>query len=321
MSMNKKVLLCFTLFISLFLFSLKVNANCDEVYSSHPYPTEEQCQKYSEHNFKCKGNGYSGGMVSKLKCEKSDECIDGYTKQGNSCVKSNSSSNNSSGSNGSSSSSNGGSSSTGSSNNYEVNTVKCETLDKKACKLNRNCKWNGANCIDSFVASDPCNDDNIRTALRFIGYLLMIARVAIPLIIIVMATIDLFKSVIDKDEKSLSKQVKIIIMRIVAGVFVFFLPTIVYALFNLSAELKIVEEERFKGCATCLLKPKECSVDTSGNTDSTNGFADSNGNCPSGYSKGVDGICYKEGICGSYTSKDTCPSSCKWSPRNGCQSK
>lgn len=142
---------------------------------------------------------------------------------------------------------------------------KCSELDKEACNLVRNCKWTGADCIDNYVAADPCNEENIQTALRFVGYLLMIAKIAIPLIIIVVATFDLFKSVIDKDEKSLGKQVKIIIMRIVAGIFVFFLPTIVYALFNLSAELKIVDDAKYQGCATCLLKPTECKIEKTTN--------------------------------------------------------
>ena len=150
---------------------------------------------------------------------------------------------------------------------YATTTTKisCSSLDKKTCQYNRSCKWTGADCIDAYVAADPCNDKNIQTALRFAGYLLFIAKIAIPLIIIVMATFDLFKSVIDKDEKSLGKQVKIIIMRIVAGIFVFFLPTIVYALFNLSADLKIVEDAKYQGCVTCLLKPTECNITKSTN--------------------------------------------------------
>jgi len=139
----------------------------------------------------------------------------------------------------------------------------CSNLDKASCKINRNCKWTGADCIDSYVAADPCSDKNIQITLRFVGYLLFIAKIAIPLIIIVVATFDLFKSVIDKDEKSFGKQLKIVLMRLVAGIFVFFLPTIVYALFNLSAELKIVEDAKYQTCVTCLLKPTQCNITNS----------------------------------------------------------
>ena len=141
----------------------------------------------------------------------------------------------------------------------------CSTLNDNDCKNNRSCKWTGSECIDDYVAETPCNDENILTALRFVGYLLFIAKIAIPLIIIVVATFDLFKSVVDKDEKSLGKQVKLIIMRIVGGIFVFFLPTIVYALFDLSADLEIVNDTKYENCVTCVLKPTQCSITNSSN--------------------------------------------------------
>ena len=47
-------------------------------------------------------------------------------------------------------------------------------------------------------------------------------------------------------------------MRIFAGVFVFFIPTIIYALFSISSDLNIVEEQKYKTCADCLLKPTSC---------------------------------------------------------------
>ena len=260
MSMNKKIIINFTLFFSMFLFILNVNAKCSDVYSTYAYPTEEQCAQYSEDNFKCRGNGYSGGTLPKLRCEKGFVCVDGYTLEGNSCVRGSSTNSDTSTNSNTNANSSQSSSVSGSSVGGDSYSVKCKSLNKEQCIVNRGCKWNGADCIDSYVAADPCNDDNIKTALRFIGYLLMILRVAVPLVIIVMATIDLYKSVIDKDEKSLSKQVKIIIMRMVAGVFIFFLPTVVYALFNLSSELKIVDSTKYKSCATCLLKPTECSI-------------------------------------------------------------
>ena len=198
----------------------------------------------------------------------------------------------------------------------EVNAVSnCSVLDENACKITRDCEWTGGACFDIYVAADPCGDDNIKKALNFLGYLLMIAKVAVPLIIVIVGTFDIFKSVVDKDEKSLSKQVKLLLMRVVAGVFIFFLPTLVYALFGISSDLDIVNDSTYEGCVTCLLKPTDCKIDT------IDGVADENGECSSGYTKGVDGICYKNNVCGAYTTKDTCPSSCKWSARNGCQSK
>ena len=204
-------------------------------------------------------------------------------------------------------------------NNVEAKEP-CNTYStEQQCSGVQNCEWNHVEnkCDEVFVAEQPCSDDNIKTALRFFGYLLMIAKVAIPMIIIIMGTFDLFKSVIDKDEKSLGKQVKILLMRIVAGVFVFFIPTIVYALFGISSDLKIVEDEKYRDCIDCVLNPTVCIVGAR-----TSGIADQNGNCPNGYTKGIDGICYNENVCGAFTTRSECPTvRCKWSARNGCQSK
>ena len=142
------------------------------------------------------------------------------------------------------------------------NTVACNTYTKQQCSTISKCEWNNVEneCQEVYVAEMPCDDDNIKIALRFFGYLLMVAKVAIPLIIIVMGTIDLFKSVVDKDEKSFAKQLKILLMRIVAGIFVFFLPSIIYALFGISSDLNIVNENKYKGCIDCVLKPTICQV-------------------------------------------------------------
>lgn len=147
--------------------------------------------------------------------------------------------------------------------NAENNKVPCSTYGtEQQCGTIGKCKWNkGENeCQEVYVAEMPCSDDNIKIALRFFGYLLMVAKLAVPLIIIVMGIFDLFKSVIDKDEKSLTKQIKILLMRIVGGVFIFFLPTIVYALFSISSDLKIVEDNKYQTCVDCLLKPTICQT-------------------------------------------------------------
>lgn len=110
------------------------------------------------------------------------------------------------------------------------------------------------------VAEKPCEDVNIKTVLRFFGYLLMIAKYIIPLIIIGFGTFDLFKSVIDKDEKSLTKQIKQLGIRILAGLIVFFIPNIVSLFFSLSDTLNIIETDQYKTCSNCLLKPTTCEV-------------------------------------------------------------
>ena len=112
-----------------------------------------------------------------------------------------------------------------------------------------------------YVAQNPCDENSIRTVMRLFGYILLVARIAVPLIIIGFGTFDLFKSVVDKDEKSLGKQVKQLGIRILAGLIVFFIPNIVSAFFSMSDKLNIIETDQYKTCYNCIMKPTSCDVD------------------------------------------------------------
>ena len=111
-----------------------------------------------------------------------------------------------------------------------------------------------------YVAENPCDENSIKIVMRLFGYILLIARIAVPLIIIGLGTFDLAKSVVDKDEKSLTKQVKQLGIRVLAGLIVFFVPNIVAVVFTLSDKLNIIETGQYKTCSNCLLKPNSCNV-------------------------------------------------------------
>jgi len=146
----------------------------------------------------------------------------------------------------------------------ETSTNKtCNSITtQEECSVFSKCRWISGSCQDQFVAQDPCSDNNIRTVLKMAGFVLLLAKLAVPLLIIGFGVMDLYKSVIDKDEKSLAKQTKRLIMRIVTGVLVFFIPTIIEAIFNMSDRLNIIETDEYKMCSSCLFSPfgEECST-------------------------------------------------------------
>ena len=127
------------------------------------------------------------------------------------------------------------------------------------CLMNVNAAPSTTEAVE-YVAENPCDENSIKTVMRLFGYVLLIARVAVPLIIIGLGTFDLAKSVIDKDEKSLTKQIKQLGIRILAGLIVFFVPNIVAVVFSMSDKLNIIETGQYKTCADCLLKPGNCDV-------------------------------------------------------------
>lgn len=78
---------------------------------------------------------------------------------------------------------------------------------------------------------DFCTDT--KEIWKFIGNIVKILQIAIPIIIILLATIDLGKAVISGDEKNIKAAQKALISRIIYGVAIFFVVTIIQVIFGL----------------------------------------------------------------------------------------
>lgn len=131
---------------------------------------------------------------------------------------------------------------------------------KKECDLYGKCRWMSGTCQEQYVASEPCSDNNIRKVLRIGGYVIQLVRLMVPLLIIILGTFDLYNAMIDKDEKLIFKKVKLLLMRVLVGVVIFFIPTIVKLLFSFSGNLDENSDE-YNICEVCLLEPENCSID------------------------------------------------------------
>ena len=145
---------------------------------------------------------------------------------------------------------------------YKQNTdgscvIDCVAQSENTCQSGDACRWNSLKqqCEYAYLAENPCSENDILRVLHFIGYLLFVVKILVPLIIVGYATFDLFKAVIDKDEKSISKQMRIVLMRMLAGLLVFFLPSIIYAVFGISTRFNTFQESKYQMCVDCLLKP------------------------------------------------------------------
>ncbi len=68
---------------------------------------------------------------------------------------------------------------------------------------------------------------------RFVGNIVRILQIAIPAIIILLATIDLGKAVISGDDKKIKEAQKALISRIIYGVAIFFIVLIIQVVFGL----------------------------------------------------------------------------------------
>ena len=105
-----------------------------------------------------------------------------------------------------------------------------------------------------------CGD--ISGPLRFVGIFITAFKILIPLIIIVLGIFDLGRAAISSKPEEIKDKAKGLLWRLVGGVVIFFLPSIIIAFMGLVADFA---QERnnsdigWETCNTCLLHPSQCS--------------------------------------------------------------
>ena len=77
-----------------------------------------------------------------------------------------------------------------------------------------------------------CTNENVVKVLKFIAILFNIAKILVPIILIVTGVISLAKAVVS-DERDFSKEITSLVIKLFVGLFVFLLPTILLAFIDL----------------------------------------------------------------------------------------
>lgn len=90
---------------------------------------------------------------------------------------------------------------------------------------------------------------------QLIGYLLLMFKVVIPSILIVIGIITLGKAVISSDDKDMKTGVRSMIKKFVVAVFIFFIPSIVTALFGFVNGFNEIKDD-YNVCSRCISNPK-----------------------------------------------------------------
>lgn len=102
-----------------------------------------------------------------------------------------------------------------------------------------------------------CAEEGIKNTMRILGNVLLIIKIVVPLLIIIFGMIDFIKAITSDDEKAINKATESLIRRIISGLVIFFIPTIVWTIFT-SLDLidgsKEIEKTEFGACTKCLLK-------------------------------------------------------------------
>lgn len=106
------------------------------------------------------------------------------------------------------------------------------------------------------VGDNFCSEPGVLKGIRLVGYLLYIAKFAVPLIIIFFGTLDLFKSIQGGEFKAISKQAKVLGMRCILGLAIFLLPSVINWVLNSVTS----DSTGNSSCYSCLLQPFSCSA-------------------------------------------------------------
>lgn len=114
------------------------------------------------------------------------------------------------------------------------------------------------NAVEEFYF---CNADSVR-AFKVIGYIITTIKIIAPLCIIVLASIDFFRAIMSNDEKAISVSAKSFLRRLIAGIIIFLIPTIVSAVLDvLSPSIGDTKFNEYITCTKCIFDPSGCDTE------------------------------------------------------------
>lgn len=104
---------------------------------------------------------------------------------------------------------------------------------------------------------------------QLVGKILVVFKIVIPILLIIFGMIDLGKAVIASDEKAIKEATNSIIRRLIAAVVIFFVPTLVGAVFGLIGSFNDDKTTAdYDICRACITKPNGTTCNTNAEANS-----------------------------------------------------
>ena len=155
-----------------------------------------------------------------------------------------------------------------------VYAISCSKYTKKStCKFhNDKCTWNKKTktCdakADGGASMTDVSNKNFtfckRTAKiwRIVGKLFWIVKIIVPVILIIMGSIDFGKAVVSSKAEEITKAAKTFGIRVASGIIIFFVPTVVTILLGLIASFSSSGAAKdYEVCKTCIMNPGKCDT-------------------------------------------------------------
>lgn len=104
---------------------------------------------------------------------------------------------------------------------------------------------------------DPNENPQIVASTRLVGIAITIVKIIVPIIMIIMGSIDMAQAVVSKDQSALQKQLIVLGRRLAIGALVFFAPSVILGLFHMIDGIDSVDS-KFSTCMDCILGSDSC---------------------------------------------------------------
>lgn len=93
---------------------------------------------------------------------------------------------------------------------------------------------------------------------QLVGNILTIFKIVIPILVLIFGMIDLGKAVIASKDDEIKKAAKGLLIRVVAGLVIFFIPTLVGFIFTIVGSFNDLKAD-YEICSTCITSPRSAN--------------------------------------------------------------
>lgn len=113
------------------------------------------------------------------------------------------------------------------------------------------------NSGDYFAICDPSTNPQLVASFKLIGIFVNIVKIIVPIILIIMGSLDITKAVIDKNDGAIQKSLIVFLKRSIAGVLVFLAPSVILGIFHSIDGLDNFDSG-YSTCVDCILGSSSC---------------------------------------------------------------
>ncbi len=91
---------------------------------------------------------------------------------------------------------------------------------------------------------------------QLVGYVLLVFKIVIPIILIIMGILDLGKAVVASKSDEVKKATSSLAMRAVAAIAIFLIPTVIGVIMGFVSDFSEVKDD-YEVCKSCITSPRK----------------------------------------------------------------